>query len=84
MIYILELESNKYYVGKTAPPDFQLNIHYTMGECLWTKKYNPLKLINLISNCDNFDEDKETIQYMNKYGINNVRGGSFCQHQLLY
>ena len=81
-IYILELESNKYYVGKTTNVNFQLDIHFTMGECLWTNKYKPLKLINLISNCDNFDEDKETIQYMKKYGVNNVRGGSFCQKKL--
>jgi uncharacterized protein (DUF983 family) len=28
-------------------------------------------------NCDDYDEDKLTRQYMDKYGINNVRGGSF-------
>jgi cellular nucleic acid-binding protein len=28
-------------------------------------------------NCDDYDEDKITRQYMDKYGINNVRGGSF-------
>ena len=38
--------------------------------------------MELISNCDNFDEDKYTLKYMEKYGINNVRGGTFCELKL--
>ena len=33
-------------------------------------------MIEILSNCDDYDEDKITRQYMDKYGINNVRGGS--------
>ena len=33
---------------------------------------------------DEFDEDKLTFKYMYKYGINNVRGGSFCEFILKY
>ena len=29
-----------------------------------------------------YDEDKHTIKYMEKYGVNNVRGGSFCEIKL--
>jgi hypothetical protein len=78
-IYILELESNKYYIGKTTNPEFRLDKHFDGGASVWTNKYKPIKLIELISNCDNFDEDKYTLKYMEKYGIDNVRGGSFCQ-----
>ena len=28
------------------------------------------------------DQDKITLQYMRKYKIDNVRGGSFCQYKL--
>jgi hypothetical protein len=77
-IYILELESNKYYIGKTSNPQFRLDKHFDGSASVWTHKYKPVKLIELISNCDNFDEDKYTLKYMVKYGINNVRGGSFC------
>ena len=32
--------------------------------------------------CDDYDEDKITRQYMDKYGIDNVRGGSFVSVKL--
>ena len=41
--------------------------------------YKPNRLIELVPDCDNFDEDKYTIKYMAKYGIDNVRGGTFCK-----
>ncbi len=81
-IYILELENNKYYVGKTTNPDFRLEQHFNSSGSQWTKKYKPKKVLELLSNCDNFDEDKYTLKYMEKYGINNVRGGSFCEIKL--
>jgi len=49
---------------------------------LWTIKYKPQKVLEIIPNCDNFDEDKYTLKYMEQYGINNVRGGAFCQLKL--
>jgi hypothetical protein len=48
----------------------------------WTKKYQPTKVIKVIPNCDDFDEDKYTLKYMSMYGVDNVRGGSFCQIKL--
>lgn len=81
-IYILQLEENKYYVGKTTKPTFRLEQHFTSNGSMWTKKYKPNKVLELIPNCNNYDEDKYTIMYMEKYGIDNVRGGSFCEMQL--
>jgi len=79
---VLELDGNKYYVGKTTNPDFRLETHFDVGGSAWTIKYKPIKLIELITGCDNFDEDKYTLKYMEKYGIDNVRGGSFCEIKL--
>tara|TARA_Y100001970_G_scaffold118388_1_gene146957 strand:- start:238 stop:1035 length:798 start_codon:yes stop_codon:yes gene_type:complete len=76
-IYILKLKNNKYYVGKTKNPGFRLEEHYRNDGSSWTKKYKPLKIQELIPDCDDYDEDKWTIKYMKKYGIENVRGGSF-------
>ena len=81
-IYILELENKKYYVGKTTNPDFRLEQHFNNSGSQWTKKYKPIKILELKSNCDDYDEDKYTKMYMDKFGINNVRGGSYVQIKL--
>ena len=81
-IYVLELINNRYYVGKTTNPTFRLEQHFTNNGSAWTKKYKPIRVLEIIPNCDDYDEDKYTIKYMKKYGVDNVRGGSFCQIEL--
>tara|TARA_B110000037_G_scaffold219892_1_gene286089 strand:+ start:4307 stop:4768 length:462 start_codon:yes stop_codon:yes gene_type:complete len=81
-IYILLLENDKYYIGRTMNLDFRLDCHFANKGCYWTKKHIPIKVIKIYNKCDFFDEDKYTLKYMDKYGINNVRGGSFCQIKL--
>jgi predicted GIY-YIG superfamily endonuclease len=81
-IYILLLELNKYYIGKTNYPDIRLDYHFNLDGSEWTKIYKPIKVYEVISNCDSYDEDKYTLKYMEKEGINNVRGGSFSQIEL--
>jgi predicted GIY-YIG superfamily endonuclease len=81
-IYILQLEDNKFYIGKTDNPGFRLNSHFNYNGSTWTKKFKPIKVIKLIPNCNNFDEDRYTKEYMSKKGINNVRGGSYCKIKL--
>jgi hypothetical protein len=81
-IYILQLEREKYYIGKTNQPSIRLDAHFSSNGSGWTKKYKPLAVLEIIPNCDDYDEDKYTIKCMEKYGINNVRGGSFCEIKL--
>ncbi len=81
-IYVLELQSDKYYVGKTTNCKFRLDQHFNSNGSVWTQKYKPIKIIELIDHCDDYDEDKYTLKYMAKYGIDNVRGGAFCQVKL--
>ncbi len=81
-IYVLKLETDKYYIGKTNNPTFRLEQHFNSNGSAWTKKYPPIKVIEIIPNCDDFDEDKYTLKYMSMYGVNNVRGGSYCQIKL--
>jgi hypothetical protein len=81
-IYTLKLIQGKYYVGKTNNPSFRLDNHFNSDGSAWTRKYKPIELLELIPNCDDYDEDKYTIKYMDKYGIVNVRGGSFVSFEL--
>ena len=81
-VYILELVAGKYYVGKTNNPGFRIEQHFHSGGSVWTKKYQPVRVLELINDCDDYDEDKYTRIYMDKYGIENVRGGSFCEEVL--
>jgi GIY-YIG catalytic domain len=76
-IYVLQLEHGKYYVGKTTQPNVRLDAHSQGAGSTWTKMHKPIKLLRLIPDCDDYDEDKYTRFYMDKYGIENVRGGSF-------
>jgi len=81
-IYVLQLEKNKYYIGKTYNMEKRIKQHYNSNGSEWTKKYKFVKTLEILQNKDNEDEDKYTLKYMNKYGIDNVRGGSFCEIDL--
>ena len=81
-IYVLELKDNKYYVGKTKDPNIRLEEHFNKFGSAWTTKYNPINVLEILPMTDDFDEDKYTLKYMKEYGIDNVRGGSFCSIKL--
>jgi cellular nucleic acid-binding protein len=81
-IYILKLENNKYYVGKTTNPSFRLESHFNANGSAWTKKYAPIKVLELLPDKDDYDEDKYTKIYMDRYGVDNVRGGSYSSVKL--
>ena len=68
-IYILKLEQNKYYVGKTDNPQIRRDNHFNSNGSSWTRKYKPIEVIDVINDCDEFDEDKYTKKYMQSYGI---------------
>lgn len=80
-IYVLQLKQNKFYVGKTENPDDRLKCHNSGSGCAWTKKYKPIKTLELFEG-DKYDEDKYVYKYMDKYGIDNVRGGSYSKVKL--
>jgi predicted GIY-YIG superfamily endonuclease len=77
-LYVLKLADNKWYIGKTKDPDHRILQHVEGYGSAWTKKYKPIEIIEIIELKDNFEEDLLTKRYMAKYGIENVRGGTYC------
>lgn len=75
-IYIVQCLSDKYFVYRSKCSDLNLQ-HFKTNRCNWTNKYIPLVIIDIINNCDMFDEDKYVKIYMKKFGIDNVRGGTY-------
>ena len=76
-IYILRLSTGKYYIGKTKNVDKRWEEHISGNGSGWTKKYKPLSLIKSVVSTSHFDEDRYVKEYMEKYGIENVRGGTY-------
>ena len=66
-IYVLKLVHGKFYIGKTTNPSFRLDKHFNSCGSAWTKKHKPINIVELIPNCDDYDEDKYTKKYMDKY-----------------
>jgi predicted GIY-YIG superfamily endonuclease len=81
-IYILKLREGKYYIGKTKNVEKRFNEHITGNGSGWTKKYKPISLIKSVVSTSYFDEDKYVKEYMAKYGIENVRGGTYSNIDL--
>jgi len=77
-IYILTLQDNKFYIGKTNTPYKRISSHFSNDGSAWTKKHKPVDIFKIIPNCDDFDETKYTLEFMKMHGINNVRGGLYC------
>lgn len=80
-IYVLSLSDGKWYIGKTTDAMARLQQHMSGEGSAWTRKYKPLRIEEIIPG-DAFDEDKVTKRYMSKYGIDNVRGGSYVTIEL--
>jgi hypothetical protein len=80
-IYILELEQNKYYIGKSNNVNERFLDHCNGYGSKWTKLYKPIRIINII-NYTKFEEDRQVLIYMEMYGIGNVRGGVFSKINL--
>jgi predicted GIY-YIG superfamily endonuclease len=81
-IYILKLQSGKYYVGKTTDLERRKQEHINGTASAWTKKYKPVSVEKIIRNASAFDEDKWTKIYMEKHGVDNVRGAAYSQMEL--
>lgn len=81
MIYVIECESSKWYVGRTTQDAERRFAEHVEGKKAseWTKTYRPLRLASVEKMKTKFDEDVKVLELMTRFGMDNVRGGSYCQ-----
>ena len=83
IIYVLKCINNKYYIGKTNKSiEERFTEHISRNGSEWTKLYKPIEILESVNMISDFDEDIKTKEYMKKFGIDNVRGGSYTQIDL--
>jgi len=82
-LYLLELANHKYYVGQSEDPEFRYLQHLGKQGSLWTRRHKPLRIAKRQSvMIEDFTESMlyenwMTLQAMERYGWENVRGGEF-------
>lgn len=81
-IYVLRLEGNCYYIGKSEDVVTRYQQHLNGSGSAWTRLHKPLSLEKTLDCTSPFDEDKVTKEYMARYGIDKVRGGSYVSTKL--
>jgi predicted GIY-YIG superfamily endonuclease len=78
-LYVLKLEGDRYYVGKSSDVAKRVKEHATGNGAGYTKLYKPTQVLEVRPMKSPQDENNLTREYMTKYGVNNVRGGSYSQ-----
>ncbi len=76
-VYALQLENGKYYIGKARNVQDRFRKHLSGYGSKWTQMHKPLSIIEIHNNVSPFVEDAITKDFIAKYGIENVRGGSY-------
>ena len=76
LVYVLELEQGKYYVGISSNLNLRLYQHFNGGSCVFTRKYKAIRVVEVLAG--NLEtENKKTEEYIAKYGFVNVSGGKY-------
>jgi hypothetical protein len=75
--YVLALADGKKYVGTSPDPEKAFIEHKEGGLSAWTDLYKPerIEAIHIVSSHTILDQC--VVSYMIRYGIQNVRGGSW-------
>jgi cellular nucleic acid-binding protein len=81
-IYVLKLEHGNYYVGRSIDPIKRYQEHLNGTGSSWTRLHEPISFLETRPEHSILDEDKLTKEYMLKYGIDHVRGGSYVTIEL--
>lgn len=82
MIYTLSLENDKHYVGFTEREGGErISEHFGGKGSEWTKIHKPVQVTSFVKGTLE-DEKRVTLEHMQKYGWDNVRGGPYCHIEM--
>ena len=83
LVYCLELENGKYYVGTSNQINLRIAAHFEGKGARWTKLHKPVRIHSVcLGNRDT--EKRVTLEIMAKFGWKNVRGGPWCKPNMFY
>ena len=86
VVYKMNLEGGKKYIGKTTDVDRRMDQHFSGNGAKVTKKFKPIdaKVVDEVPGFFSDDVEQEyTDEYINKYGYENVRGGMYTNSKTL-
>ena len=80
VVYVLELAHGRWYVGASLERNFarRTSAHFSGTGAVWTRVYRPLRVVEVVKGGDYIVENAVTKRYMQRYGIDRVRGGAYC------
>lgn len=76
-VYVLELEGGKYYVGTTGQMDVCYEHHNIGDHNEFTRTFHPVRILSKKPCVSKYDELNTVLEYMEKYGVANVRGATY-------
>ena len=78
-VYVLRLEDDCYYIGSSYTLNQRLAQHWSGNGAKWTRLHKPLEVVQVIYPAEKTTENETTQTYMQKYGADKVKGGSWCR-----
>tara|TARA_Y100000816_G_scaffold278964_1_gene250705 strand:- start:71 stop:502 length:432 start_codon:yes stop_codon:yes gene_type:complete len=87
IIYKVNCDNNKKYIGKTNNIERRVNQHFSGNGSKVTQKFKP-KTVEIIDVCSEYSssaaEQFHTEENIKKYGYENVRGGRYTNSKTLH
>lgn len=78
-VYVLILEDECWYVGITFNLNMRLGQHWAGNGAKWTRLHKPISLAEVIYPATREMENQVTLRYIELYGKEKVKGGSWCR-----
>ena len=78
-LYVLKCEAGKWYIGRSANVAKRFQQHMDGKGAKWTQLHRPItihEVRNIVGEAESAENDL-ACEYMQKYGIENVRGGEY-------